>query len=216
MRRRLILYARRPLAGQAKTRLGALIGCEEAAGAYARVLFSILAQAERCRVDGVECELAAAESADVPFFAGALPGWAVRPQSPGDLGARMAASFAQAFADGIGQAVLVGSDIPSLDVSGLRAAFAALDRAAVVIGPAEDGGYYLLGMRSPGLDLFSGVAWSSASVFAETQAKARGAAVQLLQVLSDLDEKADWQRWRDAVAEGAAARPADPERSTNG
>nr|MBC8444702.1 DUF2064 domain-containing protein [Chloroflexota bacterium] len=123
MKRHLIVYAKRPLPGYAKTRLGVVIGAEQAAGVYARLLYGYLLDLLRADLGNARIELSVASSADVPFFAAAFPELAVRPQVTGNLGQRMAASFAQGFAEGAEAVVLTGSDIPGLDSRLVRAAF---------------------------------------------------------------------------------------------
>jgi rSAM/selenodomain-associated transferase 1 len=143
-------------------------------------------------------ELSVASSDDVPFFYDAFPELLVRPQVRGDLGQRMAASFEQAFAAGAEAAVLTGSDVPGLNSQIVRAAFEALDASPVVIGPASDGGYYLIGMRAPGAPLFEGIEWSSERVLVQTEALAgaQGLVVARLSELHDVDTVEDLVRWR--------------------
>ena len=198
MKQHLIVYAKRPLPGYAKTRLAAGIGGEEAAGVYARLLYGYLFDLLHAGLDETRIELAVAAPEDAPFFATAFPELLVRPQVAGDLGARMAASFAQAFAAGAECVVLTGSDIPQLDAIHVQQAFAALETAPAVIGPAEDGGYYLLGLRAPGTPVFDGIAWSTGAVLAQTEAliRAAGLALAYLPTLTDLDTVEDYRAWR--------------------
>jgi hypothetical protein len=203
-RQRLIVYAKRPLPGYAKTRLGAAIGATPAAGVYTRLLYTYLLDLLRADLAGTCIELSVASPADVPFFADAFPELVVRPQIKGNLGQRMAASFAQAFAAGAESVVLTGSDVPDLGSRIVHAAFHALETAPVVIGPASDGGYYLIGMRAPGAPLFEGVEWGSQRVRAQTRAlaHARGMAVSYLPEQFDVDLVEDWKRWQQQLREG--------------
>ncbi len=200
MKRYLIVYAKRPLAGYAKTRLGATIGAEEAAGVYARLLYAYLLNLLRAGFKETRIELSVASPADAPFFAKAFPELTVRPQVTGDLGQRMAASFKHAFEAGAENVVLTGSDIPGLDAQLVRAAFEALVDSPSVVGPASDGGYYLIGMRAPGANLFHGIKWSSGRVLAQTEqaARAQGLALTRLPERSDLDTADDYRRWQPA------------------
>lgn len=194
----LIVYAKRPLPGYAKTRLAAGIGAEQAAGVYARLLYGYLLDLLHTGLDDVCIELAVAAPEDAPFFTAAFPELLVRPQVAGDLGARMAASFAQAFAAGAQSVVLTGSDIPGLDAVHVKRAFAVLETSPAVIGPAEDGGYYLLGLRAPGAPVFDGISWSTGAVLAQTEAliRATGLALAYLPALTDLDTVEDYRAWR--------------------
>ena len=198
MKRHLIVYAKRPLPGYAKTRLGVSIGTEQSAGVYARLLYAYLLDLLGADLADIAVELSVASPADVPFFADAFSEWTVRPQVQGDLGQRMAASFARAFAWGAERVVLTGSDIPGLGSQLVRSAFEMLDAAPLVLGPATDGGYYLIGMRAPGASLFEGIAWSSEHVLAQTVAlaQAQGLAVVYLPERSDVDTEADLERWQ--------------------
>jgi rSAM/selenodomain-associated transferase 1 len=196
-KRRLIVYAKRPSPGHAKTRLGTAIGMEQAAGVYARLLYAYLLDLLRADLADTTVELSVASPSEVPYFAAAFPELAVRPQVEGDLGQRMAASFEQAFAAGSDAVVLTGSDIPRLDSQTVRAAFRALETAPVVIGPACDGGYYLIGMRAPGAPLFENVEWSSKHTLAQTEAlaQAQGLALSYLPEQRDLDTQEDFDHW---------------------
>jgi len=196
--RRLIVVARRPLPGIAKTRLAATVGEEEAAGVYARILYAYLLRLVDADLGPVSVELSVASPDDVPFFAAAFPELKVRAQREGDLGRRLAGSFEDAFAEGAHHVVITASDTPDLDVRLIRAAFDALDRGPAVIGPSADGGYYLLGMRAPGAPLFTGVDWGTSHVLAQTQALARAAGLTMVQLpeLIDIDTAADLAAWR--------------------
>jgi rSAM/selenodomain-associated transferase 1 len=114
-----------------------------------------------------------------------------------DLGERMRAAMAQAFALGARRVVLIGSDLPGIRASHLREAFAILDRdpEGLVLGPALDGGYYLLG-ASAVPPVFAGVPWGTRDVLAATRTAAARAAwrVHLLAPLGDVDTIADLQR----------------------
>lgn len=97
-------------------------------------------------------------------------GTSFTPQRGDDLGARMHAAIVDACARGADGIVLVGSDIPSLPSAHITEAFHALETHDLVLGPSEDGGYYLIGMREPHEHLFKGIAWGSDRVYEETQA----------------------------------------------
>jgi hypothetical protein len=197
--RHLIIYAKRPLPGYAKTRLGADLGDEAAAGFYARLLYGYLFNLLNADLGDSAVTLSVATSADVAFFAEAFPELTVRAQVTGDLGTRMATSLERAFAQGAEAAVLTGSDIPGLNATRIDDAFRALDDAPVVIGPAVDGGYYLIGMQAPGVDLFHDIPWSTDQVLAQTeaQAHAQGLALVKLPQLMDIDTVEAYTVWRD-------------------
>lgn len=124
------------------------------------------------------------------------------PQSGDDLGARLIAATAGAFARGAPAVVVIGGDCPGLDRATLQAAASGLHHADVVLGPADDGGYYLIGLRSPQPHLFTEIAWSTAGVFAATTARVRAAALSLatLPVKEDVDDLASWRRQESLLA----------------
>jgi rSAM/selenodomain-associated transferase 1 len=129
-------------------------------------------------------------------------------QPDGDLGERMRATMSLLFARGAAAVALIGSDLPHLDPSAIREAFAALDAEpdAVVLGPTADGGYYLVaGTRPP--DIFDGIAWSTPRVLEQTLALARdrGVSVHLVAPLDDVDSADSLHR---AIAGGRARRTA--------
>ncbi|WP_103665016.1 TIGR04282 family arsenosugar biosynthesis glycosyltransferase [Gracilimonas amylolytica] len=113
-----------------------------------------------------------------------------------DLGIRMSAAFQQAFEHSYKKVVIIGSDCPDLNATHLKKAFQALDTHDVVIGPAEDGGYYLLGMTHFIPTLFEGITWSEATVFDQTIHKLRSRAKtwHVLPVLNDIDDINDLKR----------------------
>ncbi len=116
-------------------------------------------------------------------------------QHPGDLGQRMAAAFDVAF-QAAAPVVIIGSDCAQLTPDIVRDAISALADHDVVIGPAEDGGYYMLGMRTPMPFLFEGIEWSTEHVLTQTLAiaDAHGLRCALAPTLSDIDFEEDWAK----------------------
>jgi len=98
-------------------------------------------------------------------------------------------AFKELFAGGYESAVMIGADLPTLPLSHLRAAFAALERRPVVLGPSLDGGYYLIGLRAPQPELFEGIAWSTSQVLSQTIERINqlGLQVQCLEPWYDVD-----------------------------
>jgi len=131
----------------------------------------------------------------------------LEPQAPGDLGGRMAAAFAAAFAAGARRVAIVGTDVPWLDRATVARALDGLATHDAVVGPAPDGGYYLLALRAPQPALFEGIAWSGPHVLEATLAHAArlGLRTQSLPVLRDVDTLADvraeWPRLRPLVGD---------------
>jgi rSAM/selenodomain-associated transferase 1 len=114
-------------------------------------------------------------------------------QSAGDLGARLAAAFDAHFERGARRVVIIGSDSPAVSADLLVQAFDALQRHDVAIGPALDGGYYLIALRRPLPDLFSNIEWSTEAVLSQTLAAAarHGLSVWLGPALRDVDTASD-------------------------
>jgi uncharacterized protein len=128
-------------------------------------------------------------------------GWLYRRQSDGDLGQRMANAFEVSFREEVGATVLIGADCPALTPERLTTAFDQLHAHPVVLGPATDGGYYLIGLRRPLPELFQGVAWGTHSVLAESLHILEGAGIapHLLDVLDDLDRPEDLPAWQHLI-----------------
>jgi rSAM/selenodomain-associated transferase 1 len=126
-------------------------------------------------------------------------------QALGTLGDRLLTAFRQNLDRGRPGAIAIGSDCPALGAEHLAAALAALQRADVVIGPATDGGYYLIGLSHPEPALFDAIAWGTDQVLAQTlaAAQAQGLTVELLVPLTDVDRPADLPQW-ERLARGAS------------
>jgi hypothetical protein len=124
-----------------------------------------------------------------------------------DLGARMHAAISDACARGADRVVLVGSDLPSLPTAHVMDAFQVLDTHDAVVGPSEDGGYYLIGMDRPHEALFANIEWGSARVFEQTSAAARASGLRVAAVPAwfDVDTLADVARLA-AEPRGKSAR----------
>lgn len=114
-----------------------------------------------------------------------------------DLGERMKNAFAENFESGMEKVVLIGTDCPSLEGIHLAQAFEALDQSDLVLGPARDGGYYMIGMKCRADFLFEGITWSTELVLSQTLAlaAAQGLQTSLLPVLEDIDTLEDWERY---------------------
>lgn len=196
-RRRLVVFIKNPVYGRVKTRLAASLGNEQALAIYQQLLAHTRAQALACAAERLLFYSDTIDEQDewpAAFFT-------KHQQQGADLGARMAHALGQALA-GAQQAVLIGSDIPGLSAGILAQAFTALDTHDFVLGPATDGGYYLIGMRQLQPSIFENIEWSTATVFAETSRRiaALPASCYLLPTLSDVDTAADWQRWQAQVS----------------
>jgi rSAM/selenodomain-associated transferase 1 len=180
--------------GAVKTRLAAGIGEQAAAQVYRAFVASLL---DRFGCIANTRELAYTPPERVAEFRVIVPsGWRLVAQCSGDLGARMTHYFAGAFERGATQVVLVGSDSPTVPDEYLELAFAALEDNPVVLGPSEDGGYYLLGARREMPRIFEGIPWSTQHVWAETikRLEAAGCGHHVLPTWYDVDSVSDLQR----------------------
>jgi rSAM/selenodomain-associated transferase 2/rSAM/selenodomain-associated transferase 1 len=202
------VFAKAPLAGRVKTRLAAGVGEAVALHTYEALLGRTLAVADAAWRAGVVAgvEVWIEPGAKPERFAGCARGHDVvfREQAGDDLGARMHHALRDALADGRA-ALLIGTDVPGYDVAYLAHAAAALAANDAVLGPAEDGGYVLVGLARD-VDAFSGIAWSTASVLDATRARlaTAGARWAELPALWDVDTQDDWRRWQ---ANGEAVSP---------
>jgi uncharacterized protein len=189
-----MVFVRAPRVGTVKQRLGAVLGREAATEAYRSMVALVLEQIP----SGFDVQLYYCPpdaTAEVAHWL--RPGWKARPQAPGDLGARMNSAFEEAFAEGVERAVLIGSDIPTLQGADLEEALAALGQHDLVLGPARDGGYWLVGLRQLQPELFRQMSWSTARVLRLTLDRAKEASlrVHLLRELDDIDTAEDWARF---------------------
>lgn len=192
MNTRVIVFAKAPVPGQAKTRLAPALGAEGAAALAARMLHHTLAEARAAALGPVE--LCGAPDTTHPLLqaAAAACGAALSAQGDGDLGARMHRAFERALAAG-GRALLIGTDAPALDAAVLRQAAQALDRHDAVFVPALDGGYALVGLARADARCFEGMRWSHAAVMADTRVRLQSAGLRWAELppVADIDEPAD-------------------------
>lgn len=196
MKNKLWIFARYPQPGHAKTRLIPSIGPLRAAELQRRMFAWTLEQADQFTHQAdIEVALADGDSADLAKL-GLIP-FPARPQKGADLGSRMERAFAIARGEGFDRTVIIGTDAPDLDTSILTQAFDSLDRCEVVLGPAWDGGYYLIGLRQPIPELFDSILWGTGSVLNDTlkRAHAMNLSVALLTPLPDIDRAEDLPLW---------------------
>lgn len=188
----LIIFVKAPRPGAVKTRLAASLGAEGACAAYRQLVGVLLENVSG--LPGVVLRFAPDEAgAEIePWL---RTGWRAEGQGDGDLGARLQGAFAAAFAAGAKRVVVIGSDCPEVSVEDVRMAWRELRRFDVVVGPAVDGGYWLIGLRGPAPELFEGISWSTERVLGETlqRAKAAGRSIQVLRILSDVDTEKEWR-----------------------
>lgn len=191
---RLIIFTRYPEPGRTKTRLIPALGAEGAAALHRRLTEQALATARRLAAQhavALEVRYTGGDAAAMRQWLGT--GLYLCEQGEGDLGSRMREAFHTAFEEGCERVVIIGADCPGLTSDVLSSAFAALHRHDLALGPASDGGYYLIGLRRTVPQLFDGIAWGADSVLWRTLQIARGLGLQfvLLEQLDDIDRPED-------------------------
>ena len=192
------LFAKFWQPGTVKTRLAAKIGNESACEIYRDFVFHLLA---RLNAIGDTRTVVFSPPEKQTEFENSIPDpWGLVPQSPGDLGQRMGTFFKSTFDDSNIQnldsptkVVVIGADSPHIEANQIQSAFDALENNSVVLGPSTDGGYYLVGMNKPCLEIFDGIQWSTESVLQRTIKilKDRQLSFELLEPMTDVDELND-------------------------
>jgi rSAM/selenodomain-associated transferase 2/rSAM/selenodomain-associated transferase 1 len=190
----LLIFARLPKAGANKTRLIPALGAENATLVYRQLVDRTLSQARQlayerscqatvCYTGGLACEVRAAFGDDLAYCE----------QEGSSLGDRLQHATKSAFEAGAKRVVVIGTDCPSLTSSDLRTAFDQLEAHDIVIGPAQDGGYYLIGLNAELASLFADIDWSTSQVLEQTLHKTRelGLRVHQLRMLPDVDYPED-------------------------
>jgi rSAM/selenodomain-associated transferase 1 len=199
------VLAKEPVAGLAKTRLAATVGAAAAARAAAAMLADTLDVVAGVDAARWLCFTPAAARRRMRRLA---PGFSLLPQVAGDLGDRLAACLAGLLERGAGRVAIVGADTPHVPVAAYTAALDLLDHVDVVLGPATDGGYYLVAAKAPRPELFVGVPMGTGEVLAVTlrRAAAGRLRVALLPPLRDLDRLEDLRAALDAGELAASPR----------
>lgn len=206
----LIIFTRYPVAGKAKTRLIPALGAEGAANLQRQMTEHTLAQVQTLQQQfalDVEVWFAATsarqtEQQQMQNWLGNH--WHYQPQQGNDLGERLLYAIQSAFVAQRQSVVTIGTDCPSLTANHIQQAFQLLSQHDLVLGPATDGGYYLIGLRRFIPDLFIGIAWSSETVLQKTVETATrlGLSIAYLDRLTDIDRPEDlgvWQAIQEAM-----------------
>lgn len=180
-----------------KSRLALHLGKERAAEIYRviaeTVMANVTSRTTENDYDAILCY--SPETAEQAFKEWFLQHHLFSPQQGSDLGARMSNAFSHAFAAGYTKALLIGSDCPDISRDSITQSFDMLKAKHIVLGPAYDGGYYLIGVREPIPELFSNIEWGTEKVLSQTIDKinAAGLSLGLLPVLRDIDRVEDLQ-----------------------
>jgi rSAM/selenodomain-associated transferase 1 len=185
----LVIFVRNPVLGQVKTRLAKDIGDERACAIYLQLLEHTLKITRSLSFR--KFIYYADEVSDYDLWS--VPGYTKRMQSGTNLGERMLNSFKELFEQGFTRIVIIGSDCLQLQAENLQEAVTLLESNTAVIGPASDGGYYLLGLTKLYPDLFVNKPWSTDQVLTKTidDFNNQGISYALLEELSDIDDITD-------------------------
>jgi uncharacterized protein len=196
-----VIMAKQPAAGRTKTRLCPPLSPADAAELSEALLLDTAALVSGVR--DVELAVAVTPSAAVETMRPGLPAAALLlPVEGADVGACLGQATSRLFAAGFSRVMALNADGPTLPGTYIEQADALLGRNDVVLGPSEDGGYYLVGLRRPCPDLFRDIAWSTAGVMLQTvdRAAALGFSAALLPPWYDVDTAADLERLRRELA----------------
>jgi len=196
-----VIMAKQPAVGRTKTRLCPPLSPSDAAELSGALLQDTITLVSRVR--RVSLAVAITPAAAVDAMRPSMPGDAILvPVEGADIGACLSQATNHLFAEGFCRVLALNSDGPTLPAAHIEEAEALLDRSDVVLGPSEDGGYYLVAMRRPAPGLFCDIAWSTPRVTAQTldRAAALGLSVALLPPWYDVDTAADLERLRAELA----------------
>jgi len=192
-RQALIIFVKNPQLGKVKTRLAATVGDERALEIYKVLLEHTMKSTVNLRQDKYVYYSEQVSMGDL---------WSEQHyhkqvQSSGDLGQKMNAAFKQCFAKGFDKVCIIGSDLIEMSEDIIRDAFDTLNSKDVVIGPASDGGYYLLGMSKLYAQLFNNKNWSTETVLQDTikNIEVHNLSYRLLPELNDIDTEEDWEEY---------------------
>lgn len=183
----LIIFTRPPKLGKVKTRLANDVGEQAALDIYNFLLQHTFSISRELQVE------------KMVYYAGEIPEidiwdnsvYKKKLQQGKDLGERMHRAFEEGFSLGFRNIILIGSDLYDLTHCDLEKAFSQLEKHEYVIGPAQDGGYYLIGMKQPNAEVFSNKIWGTSSVFQETLKDLRGKKISYLEYRNDIDVYSD-------------------------
>ncbi len=188
----LIVMAKAPMLGAVKTRLVAGLGADGALAAYRELLTDLFGNLKE--LDPV-CLCVTPDESGPEFAPWHELHWSLWGQGEGDLGERLGRVFIRAFQEGARRVVVIGADCPYVSAEHIREAWRRLGEVDLVLGPACDGGYWLIGLSRWVPELFEGMPWSTPRLCEETLAAARraGRAFALLETLLDVDTEEDWR-----------------------
>ncbi|MCH4822138.1 TIGR04282 family arsenosugar biosynthesis glycosyltransferase [Gramella lutea] len=179
----LIIFTKNPVAGKVKTRLAEDLGNNQALEVYKFLLEHSVEVTKPVKAD--KQVHYSDKIPEIDIWSSQL--FIKRQQQGKDLGERMENAFKAGFDEGYERIIIIGTDLYDIKTSDLELAFSELEKNDFVIGPAEDGGYYLLGMKSLNSELFRNKKWSTSSVFDDSLKNMNGQKVKILETQNDID-----------------------------
>lgn len=189
----LIIFTKYPFPGQVKTRLISSIGAEKAADLHRQMTEKTVLMSKNFAEKEKKLFKIFYKGSDLEAMKNWLGDMSFERQKEGDLGEKMSKAFKNCFEGNAQKVVIIGTDCPALTSDILHDAFKALDRKEIVLGPAEDGGYYLVGLKRRADFLFKNISWGTNMVFSQTREKAlqKGLHIATLKHLADVDRPDD-------------------------
>lgn len=206
----ILLFAKAPQLGRVKTRLAADVGPDEALRAYQHLLDVLFQQLQD--VQGMHLTVVGTPTDSLELLNPWMrKDWKLEAQSDGNLGTRLLVGFQGAFQRGSQPVLAIGADCPGVAPSDLLEAMTQLKTQDLVLGPAVDGGYWLIGMNRLEPGLFQDMPWSQPNLLEETLDKAQklGLRTGLLRTLEDVDTREEWERFLMSQPSGATHRRPD-------
>jgi len=197
----LIVFQKNPVLGKVKTRVAATLGEEQALDIYMQLLkhtYSIINQ-----LQGIDTFIYFSDNLKSGLDEIFVEAIQFRVQNGIDLGSRMKNAFKDVFNESYEKAVIIGTDCPEITASIIYEAFEKLVLTDVVFGPAVDGGYYLLGKKEIESNLFDNMTWSHQHVLSDSikRLNLKQQTFTLLEMLSDIDNEADWERYKNLISQ---------------
>src|SRR3990167_1886165 len=189
----LIVFVKYPEPGKVKTRIARELGSESATEIYSQMAKRIIGKVWRPDAYGTVIYFDPPDrEKDVRLWLG-IDNDSYEPQSPGTIGDRMSNAFESVFSEGAEKTVLIGTDVPEITGDTVSSAFRLLEETDVVLGPAEDGGYYLMGLKNYEPILFEDIDWGTNTVFNRTlnRITEKNLSHKFLDTLKDVDTAED-------------------------
>ncbi len=205
LKNKIILFTRYPAPGKSKTRLIPVLGAAGAANLQRKMTEYILETLDSFKntlnLDSPDIEIRYTGATEALMQTWLGNNYTYIEQGAGNLGTRMLSSFSDNLENGYNSVIVIGADCPSITPKILHDAFTALKSHNAVLGPADDGGYYLIGLKIANSKIFNNITWGTSTVLADTtnNISQLNLKLHLLEKLSDIDEPADLPVWENII-----------------